>query len=197
MLPSYMSNVLRFDIKSVCLLYLTNVESIFFVCFIFIERLSVCRSIPCVLHLHSNFNPTCRLCTQSTMVEYNTHKKISRCCWSVSSQLSRWNCLIYYSVRRSRCVYGGNRLFRWLPFSSPCRRIAVGFTGQLTPRCCTFKILLSFQGLSGFQFSGFLVNHVDIAPRYAGTLFGLSNTFATISGIVAPFAASVIAPDVN
>lgn len=30
------------------------------------------------------------------------------------------------------------------------------------------------QGMSGFQVAGFLVNHMDIAPRFAGTLFGLT-----------------------
>ena len=28
------------------------------------------------------------------------------------------------------------------------------------------------------------MNHIDIAPRYAGILMGLSNTFATIPGII-------------
>lgn len=31
---------------------------------------------------------------------------------------------------------------------------------------------------------GFAVNHLDVAPRYAGILMGLSNTFATLPGIV-------------
>jgi ACS family sodium-dependent inorganic phosphate cotransporter len=31
---------------------------------------------------------------------------------------------------------------------------------------------------------GFVVNHIDIAPRFAGILMGLSNTFATIPGII-------------
>ncbi len=42
------------------------------------------------------------------------------------------------------------------------------------------------QGVSGFQYSGFAVNHVDIGPRFAGTMFGITNTVATISGIIAP-----------
>jgi len=38
----------------------------------------------------------------------------------------------------------------------------------------------------GGMYSGFLANHIDIAPPFAGTLMGISNTFATISGIVVP-----------
>jgi len=38
----------------------------------------------------------------------------------------------------------------------------------------------------GGMYSGFLANHIDIAPPFAGTLMGITNTFATISGIVVP-----------
>ncbi|XP_047476944.1 sialin-like [Penaeus chinensis] len=38
----------------------------------------------------------------------------------------------------------------------------------------------------GGMYSGFLSNHIDIAPPYAGTLMGITNTFATVPGIVVP-----------
>jgi len=41
-------------------------------------------------------------------------------------------------------------------------------------------------GLGGFAWAGFSVNHLDIAPRYASLLMGISNTFATIPGMVSP-----------
>jgi MFS transporter, ACS family, solute carrier family 17 (sodium-dependent inorganic phosphate cotransporter), other len=41
-------------------------------------------------------------------------------------------------------------------------------------------------GLGAFAWSGFAVNHLDIAPQYASILMGFSNTFATIPGIVSP-----------
>jgi MFS transporter, ACS family, solute carrier family 17 (sodium-dependent inorganic phosphate cotransporter), other len=34
--------------------------------------------------------------------------------------------------------------------------------------------------------SGFAVNHLDIAPKYASILFGISNFFASVPGIVSP-----------
>ena len=37
------------------------------------------------------------------------------------------------------------------------------------------------------KYCGFLSNHIDIAPNYAGTLMGLTNTVATIPGFVVPF----------
>lgn len=44
----------------------------------------------------------------------------------------------------------------------------------------------------GAMYSGFLTNHIDIANNFAGTLMGLTNTFATIPGIVGPVFVGVI-----
>ncbi|KAI0988423.1 hypothetical protein GJ496_007139 [Pomphorhynchus laevis] len=41
-------------------------------------------------------------------------------------------------------------------------------------------------GFSGFAIAGFNVNHLDIAPRYASILMGLSNGFGTIAGLLCP-----------
>ncbi|XP_071497425.1 vesicular glutamate transporter 1-like [Diadema antillarum] len=41
-------------------------------------------------------------------------------------------------------------------------------------------------GSSGFAISGFNVNHLDIAPRYASILMGISNAVGTLSGIICP-----------
>ncbi|XP_026321609.1 sialin [Hyposmocoma kahamanoa] len=38
----------------------------------------------------------------------------------------------------------------------------------------------------GGMFCGFLSNHIDIAPNYAGSLMAITNTVATIPGIVVP-----------
>jgi len=35
-------------------------------------------------------------------------------------------------------------------------------------------------------FSGFNVNHLDIAPRYASILMGMSNGIGTIAGLIVP-----------
>ena len=41
-------------------------------------------------------------------------------------------------------------------------------------------------GLSGFAQNGYIVNHVDIAPPFAGILMGITNTVATLPGIISP-----------
>lgn len=41
-------------------------------------------------------------------------------------------------------------------------------------------------GFGGICWSGFLVNHLDLAPQYAGHLIALSHTLATIPAIFGP-----------
>lgn len=38
-------------------------------------------------------------------------------------------------------------------------------------------------GMAGFSRGGFSVNHMDIAPKYAGPLMGISNTAGTLAGV--------------
>uniref|UniRef100_A0A3P8RQ50 Sialin n=1 Tax=Amphiprion percula TaxID=161767 RepID=A0A3P8RQ50_AMPPE len=58
--------------------------------------------------------------------------------------------------------------------------VAAGYTG------CNY--ILAVMSASGFN-----INHLDIAPSYAGILLGVTNTFATIPGMVGP----VIARDLT
>ena len=74
--------------------------------------------------------------------------------------------------------------------------VAVGYMD------CSQKIgavvLLTFSlGFCGFQFSSFFVNHSDIAPAYAGTIFGITNTWASIPGILASYLVSAITINVS
>jgi ACS family sodium-dependent inorganic phosphate cotransporter len=45
-------------------------------------------------------------------------------------------------------------------------------------------LLTAALGLSGFCFAGFASNHLDISPRHAGAIFGISNTAGTMPGII-------------
>ena len=75
--------------------------------------------------------------------------------------------------------------------------LATGYREGAKEQMLAVGFLSLAQALSGFQYGGFVVNHLDIAPRYAGTLFGISNTFATVSGIVAPLVATSLTPQVH
>lgn len=69
--------------------------------------------------------------------------------------------------------------------------VALGFI-----HCSQWQIAVSLLiigiSLQGFQYSGFLVNHVDIAPTYAGILFGISNSIAALCGVAAPTVVGVL-----
>lgn len=64
--------------------------------------------------------------------------------------------------------------------------IATGFV-PCTSAYLAIGVLSLATGCIGFQFPGALVNHVDIAPPFAGVLFGISNTVATIPGFISPY----------
>lgn len=50
-------------------------------------------------------------------------------------------------------------------------------------------------GFSGFAISGFNVNHLDIAPRYASILMGISNGVGTLAGMLCPVVVQKITKD--
>lgn len=47
-------------------------------------------------------------------------------------------------------------------------------------------------GFSGFAISGFNVNHLDIAPRYASILMGISNGIGTFAGMLCPIVVEML-----
>ncbi|CAC5363679.1 SLC17A5 [Mytilus coruscus] len=49
--------------------------------------------------------------------------------------------------------------------------------------------------LNGFNAAGYGANHIDIAPKYAGLLIGITNTAATIPGIISPMVAGALTPN--
>lgn len=62
--------------------------------------------------------------------------------------------------------------------------VAAGYTN------CDYFLAIAFltisSSLGGISASGFNINHLDIAPSYAGVLLGITNSFATIPGMVGP-----------
>jgi len=45
-------------------------------------------------------------------------------------------------------------------------------------------LLTTALGLGAFSYAGFASNHLDVSPRHAGAIFGISNTAGTIPGII-------------
>ena len=85
-----------------------------------------------------------------------------------------------------------------LPLTVSCfRKIQIGFTflvpahlgspgkGPLNGCVCVLGIVVVYN-------AGFNVNHLDIAPRYASILMGMSNGVGTIAGIVCPIVTEML-----
>ncbi|KAK7093243.1 sialin-like [Littorina saxatilis] len=72
--------------------------------------------------------------------------------------------------------------------------VAVGFVDceQRTTAVILLGVAVGFEGLC---YSGYMVNQIDFAPRYAGVLFGITNFISTIPGIVAPEVAGLLTPN--
>lgn len=77
-------------------------------------------------------------------------------------------------------------------FGFLCQGICLVIAGYTTNWLVAVVCLTLAVGGGGFAFSGFFVNHLDIAPPFAGILIGLSNTVATVPGIISPLLTGVI-----
>jgi MFS transporter, ACS family, solute carrier family 17 (sodium-dependent inorganic phosphate cotransporter), other len=55
---------------------------------------------------------------------------------------------------------------------------------DVTSANLAFGLMCGALGALAFTWSGFLPNHLEIAPRYADVLMGLSNTAGTVPGII-------------
>ncbi len=70
-----------------------------------------------------------------------------------------------------------------------------GYFGTTT--ATTLPLIILAVGCAGFNFGGWSVNHLDIAPRHAGVLMGITNLAATIPGFLGPQLAKAIAVTVG
>ncbi|XP_041377316.1 sialin-like [Gigantopelta aegis] len=96
--------------------------------------------------------------------------------------------------KRFISTQNARRLFQATSFlgSAACL-VSVGFVPceQRMLAVALLTIAVAFEGLCN---SGYMVNTVDFAPRYAGVLFGINNTIATIPGMLAPLAIGGLTP---
>lgn len=53
-------------------------------------------------------------------------------------------------------------------------------------------LLVIAVGTNAGVYSGFNVNHIDLAPNHAGILMGITNSLSNIFSIIAPLAVKVI-----
>lgn len=56
-------------------------------------------------------------------------------------------------------------------------------------------LLTTSLSLNSGVFTGFLTNHIDLAPNFAGTLLGITNSLANITSILGPLLVGFIVTD--
>ena len=74
--------------------------------------------------------------------------------------------------------------------------IGLGYVDCSQPAVAIVLLILAVS-LTGTQYSGYLVNHVDIAPKFAGILFGISNSLAAVTGFISPVVVGIITENVS
>lgn len=62
--------------------------------------------------------------------------------------------------------------------------LALFVVGEVDSAWLAITIMCAGNAVGAFVTGGFAVNHMDIAPNHAGKLMGITNTFATIPGII-------------
>ena len=104
--------------------------------------------------------------------------------------------------------WGAGWLADWLivkqTWSKRSVRLMMQLTGNLIPaaaflllgftreRELALVVMIVAVSTSGFAYPGYSANCLDICPKYTGILYSLSNTIATVPGIVAPVLAGMI-----
>ena len=64
--------------------------------------------------------------------------------------------------------------------------------GYIETAWAAIAVMTVGSAIGAFVTGGFAVNHMDIAPRHAGTLMGLTNTAGTIPGMVGVYVSGLI-----
>lgn len=70
--------------------------------------------------------------------------------------------------------------------------IALLFVGEVQSVYAAIAIMCAGNAIGSCVTGGFSVNHMDIAPRHAGTLMGITNTAGTIPGIIGVYISGLI-----
>ena len=72
---------------------------------------------------------------------------------------------------------------------------SLSFLGAIWAGCDPFIVMTMLAGLGslyGAIYAGNQMNHIVLAPKYAGTLYGLTNAAANVCGFLAPYIVGII-----
>lgn len=90
----------------------------------------------------------------------------------------------HLSITTSRKLY--NSIGHWVPMMA---LIILTFTYSPT---MTVFLLTCAVAINAFTSVGYLINHMDLSPNFAGTLMGFTNTIANTMSILGPITVGYI-----
>ncbi len=93
-------------------------------------------------------------------------------------------------IARGMDVGRVRKLMQLIGFGGIAASLAV--VGHVHTVWMAIAIMTTGSALGAFVTGGFAVNHMDIAPKHAGTLMGITNTAGTIPGIIGVYVTGVI-----
>ncbi|XP_045026535.1 putative inorganic phosphate cotransporter isoform X1 [Daphnia magna] len=131
----------------------------------------------------------------NTVLHFNMK---ANCLLSAMPYMAMWLCSIIFSfvadALRSKHILSTTqtrKLFNTIGFIAP----AIAFVGASFTGCdqtATVTLIILATAFIGAVYSGFEVNHIDIAPEHAGVLMGITNCLASTCGFIAPYVISRI-----
>lgn len=95
----------------------------------------------------------------------------------------------YISIVAARKI--GNSIGHWIPAIA---LIGLGYVQPNNPDLAVGLLTVAV-GMNAATYVGFQVNHIDLAPKHAGTMMGITNAAANVMSIIAPIIVGVIVPD--
>lgn len=90
-------------------------------------------------------------------------------------------------------VRTGRKLFNSLGHWVPC--LALIILPFLKDPTHAIVILTIAVGMNGCTYVGYICNHMDLSPNFAGSLMGLTNSIANIMSILGPITVGAILSD--
>ncbi|KAK9297287.1 hypothetical protein QLX08_009004 [Tetragonisca angustula] len=94
--------------------------------------------------------------------------------------------ILHFDVQQDAFLSALPYLSSWLFGLGP----SLSFIGAIWAECNRMTVMMMLAGLGSLQgavYAGNQMNHIALAPRYAGTLYGLTNAAANACGFLAPY----------
>ncbi len=93
-------------------------------------------------------------------------------------------------IRRGMDVTRVRKLMQSIGFGGIATALLI--VGEVQSAYVAIAVMTVGNAIGAFVTGGFSVNHMDIAPRHAGTLMGITNTAGTIPGMIGVYVSGLI-----